>query len=663
MATVVHSFGADKQSIVDRQKESKQPLVVQKGGVVILGQDQDSPNGGTDKDQSFNGLMANLFLTENVLTQEEMSNYIQCHTESLSNHSLLMDFHDISRDFILGAYTEIKYGIESCPGSNKIYSIFPEARNFKEANHFCSILNGGIALPETQKDNVALYNEGSKYSSKCSAFEKSSGMWVAVTWDVTGKFWKNNYNKQPKGFKNFAVEITPNTVEPLCVIAKTLSDLPDITKNGNWDIESCDRTVCTACQFEESKPLKIRGLCSESIFDRNYYVYDRINDRPVFNGFRWTKIAWNNTLSAYDYTWILYQIAEPSVQAKMVRKSELDYPIGVHDFEVVGDKCPGRKIKLKLTSCPNGMYTCTDGSCIDISKRCDLELDCADSGDELNCDTVVLPTGYDKLLPPPKVDSSTPAQISIDFNIRLIRKFSLLDSNLVIDCLITRSWYDSRVRYKNLHSSKNLNLIDDIVNVIWYPDVTLLGADNSIANYELLSTIGWGQKLTEPEPDDDQLLDEDVFYSGTDNLLMLEREITVTLMCNFDMTMYPFDSQKCTLKFYVGDYTQHYVSTVLNKVDFSGTRRLLEYQVMSIEHEPLIYQNKSGQQIMIGLTNLYGYYISGAYVPTLLLVIISFSTFYFPIEDFTNRIMVSLTSLLVLASLFNQVPQIFHKFS
>lgn len=71
-------------------------------------------------------------------------------------------------------------------------------------------------------------------------------------------------------------------------------------------------------------------------------------------------------------------------------------------------------------------------------------------------------------------------------------------------------------------------------------------------------------------------------------------------------------------------------------------------------HEGL-HQNKSAQYMEIVLTNQYGYFITGAYVPTMLLVVISYLTFFFDLHDFTDRIMVSLTSLLVLASLFSQV--------
>lgn len=86
-----------------------------------------------------------------------------------------------------------------------------------------------------------------------------------------------------------------------------------------------------------------------------------------------------------------------------------------------------------------------------------------------------------------------------------------------------------------------------------------------------------------------------------------------------------------------------------------GDRGFSLRQVTGVRYAPLQYQNKSGQRIEIILANLYGYYISSAYVPTMLLVTISYLTFYFSLEDFTNRVMVSLTSLLVLAALFSQV--------
>lgn len=62
----------------------------------------------------------------------------------------------------------------------------------------------------------------------------------------------------------------------------------------------------------------------------------------------------------------------------------------------------------------------------------------------------------------------------------------------------------------------------------------------------------------------------------------------------------------------------------------------------------------SGQKLTIVFTNLFLYYLANSYLPSFLLVVISYSTFYFRLEDFNERIMVSITAMLVLVALFQQ---------
>ncbi|XP_071543632.1 uncharacterized protein [Panulirus ornatus] len=657
IATFAHDASIVRTTLVDSLQEPDTPLKVAAGGNVILGQDQDNVAGGTDKGQSFNGLMVDLYLIESLLTEEEMKDYLSCRTDALLARPHLMSFENIREDFTLGMETNVTTAVDTCsPGSNKLFSVFAEGRSQEKSRHFCSTLNGDIATPNNVHENVALSLVGSRLADKCTEYDKDNSMWIGVYWDPENQQWQDQKTRTKAVYKNFELEVIPSSESILCAGA-SMTEFSGDTHKGNWGIDTCGRELCTACQFEYPEPMKMRGLCDESLFDREYYIYDTVNQRPVFNGNRWSKMVWSvkNYTTQQTYYWLLYLIGDPSIQARMVTPSVLMYPIGVHEFEISGDKCTGKRHRLKLTSCRQNMFTCGDGMCIDLSKRCNLELDCDDHTDELNCETLVKPPGYEKRLPPPKVNSSTPAIVNITCDIRLIRKLDLLDSQLIMDVVFKRSWYDSRLRYKNLHADNNLNQIDDLMNRAWYPDVTILGTDNSQVNAQPRRTAAWGERTAGPLPDNYQLIDEDVFYSGAANPLVLQREMTFDLMCTFDLTLYPFDTQRCTMTLYVGAYTRHYVLTSLHNVTFSGTRRLLEYRVTGVRHTPLEYQDKSGQLIEIVLANLYGYYISSAYVPTMLLVIISYLTFFFSLDDFTNRVMVSLTSLLVLAALFSQI--------
>lgn len=128
---------------------------------------------------------------------------------------------------------------------------------------------------------------------------------------------------------------------------------------------------------------------------------------------------------------------------------------------------------------------------------------------------------------------------------------------------------------------------------------------------------------------------------------------------------YPFDTQRCHFKIRMKYFTQDLVAfkTSNDVVEFRGSGNLGEYKVESLKMEDAEWYNYSGRKIVIRMDNLSGFHISSTYVPTFLMVVISYSTLYFDLNDFNDRIMVSLTALLVLATLFTQISEITPKTS
>lgn len=482
-------------------------MEVSGGGTVMVGQDQDEPLGGTDKGQSFCGFIVDMFLIQNLLTEQQMSDYLSCDTSTLFSLPHVLDFQNITEHFTLGAATVVAEVGDVCrPGSNKMFSVFPEPRSMAEATHHCLTLNGHVATPLNAEENLLLFDEGSRYIEKCTQFYREGSMWVGVFWDPEESLWRNQITMEEATFRNFKVDIKPSSGTTRCVSAATFSESPGTLPQGNWEIEGCEKEICTACQFDRPLPLRMRGLCSESLFDRNYFIYDTTSVRPVFNGVRLSRMEWRANNS-----WVLYQMDNPLVEAHMTTATERDYPVGVHDYEVSGDKCPGKLQRLKLTSCPDNTFTCGDGVCINMNSRCNLELDCHDHSDEFNCDTLVIPSGYEKRLPPPKVNSHTPAEVAIEWEILLIRQLDLLGSRLIIDVAVRRTWFDSRLRFKNLHFDNNLNQINDPMEKIWYPDLLVVGSGSSHVTVTPFVTKGWGQRASSPLPDDDTLIDEGIY--------------------------------------------------------------------------------------------------------------------------------------------------------
>ena len=478
------------------------PLKVTGGGSVVLGQDQDEQLGGTDKHQSFNGFIVDMFLTQSLLMVQDMTDYINCDMDRLLSIPYLLDFLNITEHFTLGAETVVAEVGDVCRlGRDKWFSVFPEPRTNAEAKQFCSTLNGSIATPLSADENIFLANEGSHFKDKCTEFDKENGVWVGMFWDPEERLWKDQITLEESTFRNFKVEVKPSSGEKLCVMLPTLSESPSSEQQHSWDIESCGRKICTVCQFERPLPLRIRGLCAKSLFDRSYFIYDTSNFRPIFNGVTWSRMEWGANNS-----WVLYQMDNPSIKAQLL--NYLDYPVGVHDYVISGDKCPGKVQRLKFTSCGDNTFTCGNGDCIDISQRCNLELDCEDHSDELNCETLIIPVGYDKRLPPPMVNSRTPTEASTEIAILLIRKLDLLDSQLALDLAVKRTWFDSRIQFKNLHFNHDLNQINDLFGKAWFPEVTLVGSDDSHVTYTVYIDKAWGQRSSNSLPDDDTIIDE-----------------------------------------------------------------------------------------------------------------------------------------------------------
>ena len=52
---------------------------------------------------------------------------------------------------------------------------------------------------------------------------------------------------------------------------------------------------------------------------------------------------------------------------------------------------------LKLSGCKEGNFTCNDGQCVSMDKRCNQ---CRDESDERHCNILMLKEGYNKNVPP-----------------------------------------------------------------------------------------------------------------------------------------------------------------------------------------------------------------------------------------------------------------------
>ncbi|XP_064110595.1 pH-sensitive chloride channel 2-like [Macrobrachium nipponense] len=169
----------------------------------------------------------------------------------------------------------------------------------------------------------------------------------------------------------------------------------------------------------------------------------------------------------------------------------------------------------------------------------------------------------------------------------------------------------------------------------------------------------------------------------------MSRKYNVTFNCALDLLMYPFDKQTCEIVLKMTSGTNEYITLKSDKegVIYSGGQHLVEYEVTGVDLKSLetgettpsfqqtpfesplpaeervlegefadVSTGSKYSRLLVALhfRRRYGFYLINTFLPTSLMIVIAYLTFYFKVEDFNDRIMVSLTSLLVLSSLFNQ---------
>lgn len=147
----------------------------------------------------------------------------------------------------------------------------------------------------------------------------------------------------------------------------------------------------------------------------------------------------------------------------------------------------------------------------------------------------------------------------------------------------------------------------------------------------------------------------DLLYSGRTNDLVAVQEWSLVILCHYDLAHYPFDTQRCPLSLVLAKYTSDLFVVRVRNYTFSGNRRHHQYKLRHISVANFTVDGYAGQRLMLVLRNQYIYYISAAYVPSCMLLVISYLTYHYNMEDFQTRISVALTSLLVLATLFSEL--------
>ncbi|KAK7027880.1 hypothetical protein SK128_012580 [Halocaridina rubra] len=194
---------------------------------------------------------------------------------------------------------------------------------------------------------------------------------------------------------------------------------------------------------------------------------------------------------------------------------------------------------------------------------------------------------------------------------------------------------------------------DDPTDSVWTPRIELVNADfpNIYTTAAILNIL----RKSEPEDDDPSRISRDEVYEGAKNPLRLTQKYNAPFSCAMDMQGFPFDTQRCYLYIRISSAKMEFLEWGELVAKYLGEVILAEYEVGRIGIDKIFEEDYSMAIVSITFSRRYAYYLTSAYLPTIMLMIISYASLFCKRENCDLRVMMALTTLLVLYALYQQI--------
>ncbi len=275
--------------------------------------------------------------------------------------------------------------------------------------------------------------------------------------------------------------------------------------------------------------------------------------------------------------------------------------------------------------------------------------------DEIACDIFKTDEAYLKdVPPPPPVQSSYLSPINISVDILSVLGIYEVRGLVRLQLQLDLSWFDERLTMFNLKDSNNLNTLTlEERRKIWIPQVVFFNTVDKLESENDNKAFVVIRREGSFVRSDKSIIENAYIYQGKENPLIISRSYTSEFLCDFNMAVYPFDTQICSVIVIMKGNTGEFTQLIVDKLTYLGPIDLTQYFVkqyaMKEHHVP-----PGGPAVKVDI--IFGRRILSTflttYLPTIILCVVSFSTNYFKPFFFEAIVTVNLTALLVLTTLF-----------
>ena len=610
------------------------------------------------------------------LAGEDMQAYTQCTRKDLKGN--LFSWEDTEWKFLNSKnYSEMTLAdmeTEVCWQNNLMFLLLPVPMQYNgigQAEDSCEKFSGKVANYVTRKEFELPQTYLLRHHDHPTSCHTKEGNYTAFsTWwgatdDLEEGTFRNRYNNKVLEYTPW----TPGSPYPDATTYNCLNSLQFIKSGTRKEIiesskvrdEICNgRFHCNLCQLSKDPKVRVRGLCGGSHFDRSYKLSIDQNNLPIYLGETSSSISYDKE----NGHWIwqdrirneAFATSPSSLQSFLLGST-------VIKFHSKSDVCingkPFQTLPIKLTTCTKEEYTCDNGKCIPSDNRCDQARNCDDGSDEENCQLVQMRKNYNKKLAPLAWDQKVVYPVSINVSVILEKVLQISESDQEYDLKFTLilEWYDNRLNYYNLKYDQFSNaLSNEDISRLWIPSIVFRNTrKNDIvkADDDVVVTIAREGNFTRST---DDLAEEINIFQGSENRIVFESSYTKSFSCEYQLQMYPFDLQVCTINLEVRKLEKSSVLLFPRQIQMLGQKVLTQYTLMNWKMK-LDNSSDPGHSIVVTLSmkrRLMNEILT-TYLPTLIMLVIVYTTNFFKPFFFEAVVTVNLTSLLVLTTLFISV--------
>ncbi|CAG2206983.1 GLRA3 [Mytilus edulis] len=246
-------------------------------------------------------------------------------------------------------------------------------------------------------------------------------------------------------------------------------------------------------------------------------------------------------------------------------------------------------------------------------------------------------TTYDATIAP-DFEKDHPTNVTIQIKLTNLHSVSEISMDFSIDIFLRQKWVDERLSFEHLTDDKSLELDQKVMDKIWVPDTYFANEKRGLFHH-----------ITVPNKMMHLFRNGTVFYS---------LRVGLTLSCVMDLSKYPLDSQTCPIQIESYGYTVDNVKfnwepmepIVFDEKELAQFTLFDEYDIKSCFRR----SNTTGEFACL-LAELHlqrnrGYYIIQIFVPSILIVTLSWVSFWLDIDAIPARISLGVLTVLTMTT-------------